>query len=107
MNRFISDTRRPDPALVDRIEQETALIDITDPRTLRRLVTGLLYAFDISPGVELPFLLGHGECECNEEALTAWVTDQVEYADWVEPGMLFNDLAYQLQRTLKSWENAA
>lgn len=81
----------------------TALVDVRQPATRRRLAEALTFAFDIRPGVQLPFVLGHGECETNEQALQAWILDQLGEDQWVEPGHVFNALASRLQRAIDRW----
>jgi hypothetical protein len=107
MSMMISDMQLPDQELVNAVDRDIAMVNPEDPAIVHRLVTGLIYAFDLQSEVDLSFVLGHGECESNEDALTAWVMDQLDYTDWVEPGVLFNDLAYQLQYTLKFWRATA
>lgn len=79
------------------------LVDLSNPATMRRLIAALRFAFDIRPGIQLPFLLGHGECESNDQALELWILEQVLDDHWVEPGALFNELARRLQRSIKAW----
>lgn len=51
---------------------------IEDPRVVGRLVNNLAYLFNVSSGDYLTFILGHGECTRNEDALKYWVLDQLE-----------------------------
>lgn len=89
--------------LQGREEANAILVDVRQPATRRRLAEALKFAFDIRPGVQLPFVLGHGECETNEQALQAWILEQLGEDQWVEPGHLFNALASRLQRAIDRW----
>lgn len=53
------------------------LIDIEDARVVRRLVNNLMYLFGIEPGDHITFILGHGECSSNNEALQTWVLEEL------------------------------
>lgn len=81
----------------------TTLVDLSNPATMQRLIAALRYAFDIRPGIQLPFLLGHGECESNDQALEAWILEQVLDDHWADPSTLFNELARRLQRAIEAW----
>lgn len=50
---------------------------IEDPRMVTRLVNNLKYLFNIDSGDYLTFVLGHGECTNNEQALKYWVLDEL------------------------------
>lgn len=81
----------------------TSMVNVNHPATLKRLIEALKFAFDIRAGIQLPFILGHGECETNDEALVAWIRDQLGDDPWVEPTALFNGLATRLQRAIDQW----
>lgn len=83
----------------------TSMVNVSHPATQKRLTEALKFAFDIRAGIQLPFILGHGECETNDEALTAWIRDQLGEDQWVEPRALFNGLASQLQRAIDHWRS--
>lgn len=51
--------------------------EIEDPRVVMRLVNNLKYLFNIQEGDHLTFILGHGECHSNNEALKNWVLEQL------------------------------
>lgn len=51
--------------------------EIEDPRVINRLVGNLMYLFNIHEGDYLTFVLGHGECHTNKQALQCWVYDQL------------------------------
>lgn len=92
---------------VNAIDRKVIRVNPADPVLVKRLVTGLLYAFDLQSEANLSFLLGYGEYESNEDALTAWIVDRLQNTAWVEPNDLFNNLANQLHTNLKFWRAQA
>lgn len=83
----------------------TSMVNVSHPATLKRLTEALKFAFDIRAGIQLPFILGHGECETNDEALGAWIQEHLGEDQWVEPGALFNGIASQFQRAIEAWRD--
>lgn len=83
--------------------EPTVMVDVHQPATIRRLAEALMFALNIRPGIQLPFVLGHGECESNNQALYVWIVEQVGGEQWYEPDELFNSLATQLQCAIDRW----
>jgi len=50
-------------------------VSIEDSRVINRLVNNLMYLFNIKEGDYLTFVLGHGECSNNKDAIKYWVLD--------------------------------
>lgn len=92
---------------VNATDRKIIGLNPADPALVKRLVTCLLYAFDLQSEANLSFLLGYAEYESNEDALTAWIGDRLQNTAWVEPNDLFNNLANQLHTTLKFWRAQA
>ncbi|MBN2864957.1 MAG: hypothetical protein JXK16_03010 [Thiotrichales bacterium] len=59
------------PSWVDQI------VPIEDPRVINRLVNNLMYLFNIKEGDYLTFVLGHGECTQNKDAIKHWVLEEL------------------------------
>lgn len=51
--------------------------EFEDPRVVNRLVNNLMYLFNVHDGDYLTFVLGHGECYTNRQAMQHWVYDQL------------------------------
>ena len=62
--------KRQHPSMPSDIE---ALVTIEDPRVVNRLVNNLMYLFNIQDGDYLTFVLGHGQCANNRDAIKCWV----------------------------------
>lgn len=51
--------------------------EVEDPNVVNRLVSNLMYLFNIQSGDYLTFVLGHGECHTNKQAMQYWVYSQL------------------------------
>jgi hypothetical protein len=51
--------------------------EFEDPMVVNRLVNNLMYLFNVNDGDYLTFILGHGDCYTNKQAMQHWVYDQL------------------------------
>lgn len=51
--------------------------DFEDPQIIRGLTSNLMYLFNLPDGNHLTFILGHGECSNNRQAIQCWLYDQL------------------------------
>jgi hypothetical protein len=79
------------------------LIDLSDDKTMSRLVASLKYVFHLNQGLELPFILGCPHCDNNDEALICWITQELKQTDWVEASHIFNFLIARLKQQLEAF----
>lgn len=89
------------------VMNQTAVCDLSDPGTQRKLVSSLMYLFHFGAQAELPFLLGYPQASTNQQALMLWITDTLKTADWIEPAKLLDFLVSQLKRQLLHWQEVA
>lgn len=72
--------------------------EIEDPKVVNRLVNSLMYLFNFHDGDYLTFVLGHGECTSNKQAMQSWVYDQLNVNKGHDDVLAF--LSEQLQEQL-------
>ena len=84
-------------------QQYANLIDLSDEKTMARLVASLKYVFHLNQGLELPFILGCPHCDNNDDALICWITQVLKQTDWVEASHIFNFLIGQLKQQLEAY----
>jgi hypothetical protein len=82
-------------------------VDLSDPRTLNKLVSSLMYLFHFSAKAELAFILGYPSALNNQQVLCNWITDTLKQADWIEPSELLSFLVARLKRELMQWQEVA
>jgi hypothetical protein len=58
-------------------------VDLSDPRTLNKLVSSLMYLFHFSAKAELAFILGYPSALNNQQVLCNWITDTLKQAEWI------------------------
>jgi hypothetical protein len=83
------------------------LVDLSDPRTLNKLVSSLMYLFHFSAKAELAFILGYPSALNNQQVLCNWITDTLKQAEWIEPAQLLEFLVARLKRELMQWQEVA
>ena len=88
-------------------EQLDNHVDLSDPRTLNKLVSSLMYIFNFSARAELAFILGYPTALNNQQVLCNWISDRLKRADWVEPHELLNFLVTSLKQELHQWQEVA
>jgi hypothetical protein len=64
-----------------------------------RLANNLAYLFNVSAGDYLTYILGHGECTRNEDALKYWVFDELN-KELVGSGEVLGVLVERLKEQL-------
>jgi hypothetical protein len=74
----------------------TCNIDINDPSMLKRLLDCLLYALAIDNSTNLADTLGMPASLSNHEALSLWVTQEIQGIQFLDASALFNYLFKQL-----------
>ncbi len=72
--------------------------EMEDPRVVNRLVNNLMYLFNVHDGDYLTFVLGHGECSSNKQAIQSWIYDQLNVNKGHDDVLTF--LSEQLQEQL-------
>jgi len=67
--------------------------------SINRLTNNLCYLFNVTSGDYLTYILGHGECTRNEDALKYWVLDQLDQES-VSSGEVLSVLVEKLKEQL-------
>lgn len=67
------------PLLMPQHPQQEGCVNFPfeDPKVIQRLVNNLKYLFHINSGDDITFVLSHGQCATNDQALTLWIKEQL------------------------------
>jgi len=97
--------KQNNPLLLKQQFRETLSINNTetldvifDTKMISRLPNNLMHIFNITDGDYLTFILGHGECTHNKQALQYWIVDQLN--GYHDAGNLLSYLVKQLKNQL-------
>jgi hypothetical protein len=93
--------------ITDRALAIPQMVDLSEPRTLNKLVSSLMYLFHFSAKAELAYILGYPAAQNNQEVLVSWISEQLRHADWVDPSDLLEFLVTRLKQQLMQWQEVA